>query len=113
MLRLCFERLPGYRSLDKSEEFLDWFDTNFPDAEYRYGGYIVQNLGDMWFGQNVLWTVLMDNNMEMLALIERQGWIVDGYTIHAYLREPGQNEVKINTTPFKITRDEARARAVA
>ncbi len=113
MLRLCFERLPGYVSLDKSEDFIEWFEANFPDVSYRYAGYIVQNLGDMWFGQNVLWTVQMPNNMELLARVEREGWIINGYTIHAYLREPGSNEVKISNKPFQISRDEARARAEA
>lgn len=113
MIRLCFERLPGYVSLDKSDEFIAWFEDNFPDAEYRYAGYIVQNLGDMWFGQNVLWNVQMDNNMEMLARIERQGWIVNGYCVHAYVKENGSNEVKISNTAFQISRDEARARSVA
>jgi hypothetical protein len=113
VLRLCFERLPGHTPLEKQEDFLAWVDTNFPDLEYRFGGYIVQNLGDMWFGQNVLWNILLDNNMELLALIEREGWIIDGYCLHVYIREPGSNEVKISNKAFQISRDEARTRAAA
>ncbi len=114
MIRLCFERLPGFAPLNKSEEFVSWLEENFPDLEYRYGGYTVTDLGKTWYSaENVLWTIMMKNNIELLALIERAGWIINGYTIHAYVSEYGQNPVKINNDGFRITRDEAHARAIA
>lgn len=112
MLRLCFERLPGFVSIDDRKVFLDWMDKNFADTPYTYGGYIVQNLGDMWYGSNVLWCVMIDNDMDVLARIERSGWIIDGYTVHAYWRQPGHNEIKVPNGAFRISRDEAKARAM-
>lgn len=114
MIRLCFERLPGFAPLNKSEEFLSWMGDNFPSLDYHYGGYTVTNLGQTWYSaENVLWTVTLKNNIELLAQIEREGWIIDGYTIHAYVSEYGMNPVKIDNDGFRITREEARARAVA
>lgn len=112
MFRLCFERMPGFEPLETKEEFLAWVEGAFPGMEYRYSGYIVQNLGDMWFGQNVLWNITIENDMNVLARIERNNWMINGYVVHAYHRKSGENEVKINNKAFQISREEARSRAV-
>jgi hypothetical protein len=107
MIRLCFERIPGNPSIDRKPEFLAWLNDNFSDQTYRAGGsYIVTPLSEQWYGSNPLWFILIDDGgLDVLAEIERQGWVIDGYAIHAYHRaNPGDKEIKIPNDHARVAR---------
>lgn len=106
MLRLCFERIPGCPPIEAREDFISWFEGTFPNREYQFGGYLVCDLGKMWFNQNVLWTVLLPD-MDLLERLENEGWMVNGYAVHAFTRERGENEMKIDTDHHRISAVEA------
>lgn len=102
MIRLCFEPSPGSPSIDTENDFREWLTRYLPELCHLHVGYIVTDANKMWHGSNVLWMISMENNLDVMARIERSGWMIGHYVVHAYMRVPGRNETKIDNSSFRV-----------
>ncbi len=100
-MRLYFERLPDQPPLDTRAEFLAHIGADILGRDYLFAGYIVMDLGRVWYNHNVVWNVLLQEDSGLLCELAQAGWQYRGYVVHAELEEEPGTHVWVPNRGFR------------